>query len=29
MSLTHVDELPTAPDRLTSYTTFTTDAPTP
>ena len=27
MSLTHVDELPTAPDRLTSYTTFTTDAP--
>ena len=27
MSLTHIDELPTAPDRLTSYTTFTTDAP--
>ena len=27
MSLTHVDELPTAPDRLTSNTTFTTDAP--
>lgn len=27
MSLTHVDELPTAPDRLTGYTTFTTDAP--
>ena len=27
MSLTHVDELPTAPDRLTSYTTFTTDVP--
>ena len=27
MSLTHVDELPTALDRLTSYTTFTTDAP--
>ena len=27
MSLTHVDELPTAPDRLTSYTTFTTYAP--
>ena len=27
MSLAHIDELPTAPDRLTSYTTFTTDAP--
>ena len=27
MSLTHIDELPTAPDRLTTYTTFTTDAP--
>lgn len=27
MSLTHIDELPTAPDRLTNYTTFTTDAP--
>ncbi len=27
MSLTHVAELPTAPDRLTNYTTFTTDAP--
>ena len=27
MSLTHIDELPTAPDRLTSYTTFTTDVP--
>ena len=27
MSLTHVDELPTAPDRLTNYATFTTDAP--
>ena len=27
MSLTHVDELPTAPDRLTKYTTFNTDAP--
>lgn len=27
MSLAHIDELPTAPDRLTNYTTFTTDAP--
>ena len=27
MSLAHIDELPTAPDRLTTYTTFTTDAP--
>ena len=27
MSLTHIDELPTAPDRLYTYTTFTTDAP--
>ena len=27
MSLTHINELPTAPDRLTTYTTFTTDAP--
>lgn len=27
MSLTHMDELPTAPSRLTTYTTFTTDAP--
>lgn len=27
MSLTHIDKLPTAPDRLTNYTTFTTDAP--
>lgn len=27
MSLTYIDELPTAPDRLTNYTTFTTDAP--
>lgn len=27
MSLTHIDELPTAPNRLTNYTTFTTDAP--
>ena len=27
MSLTHIDELPTAPDRLTTYTTFTTDTP--
>ena len=27
MSLTHIDELPTAPNRLTTYTTFTTDAP--
>lgn len=27
MSLTHIGELPTAPDRLTNYTTFTTDAP--
>ena len=27
MSLTHIDELPTAPDRLANYTTFTTDAP--
>lgn len=25
MSLTHIDELPTASDRLTNYTTFTTD----
>ena len=27
MSLTHIDELPTAPNRLTKYTTFNTDAP--
>ena len=27
MSLTHIGELPTAPDRLTNYITFTTDAP--
>lgn len=27
MSLTHIDELPTAPNRLTNYTTFTTDSP--
>lgn len=27
MSLTHIDELPTAPNRLTNYTNFTTDAP--
>ena len=27
MSLTHIDELPTSPDRLANYTTFTTDAP--
>ena len=27
MSLTHIGELPTAPNRLTSHTTFTTDAP--
>lgn len=27
MSLTHIDDLPTAPDRLTNSTTFTTDAP--
>lgn len=27
MSLTHIDELPTSPNRLTNYTTFTTDSP--
>lgn len=27
MSLTQIDELPTAPNRLTKYTTFNTDAP--
>lgn len=27
MSLTHIDELPTAPNRLNKYTTFNTDAP--
>ncbi len=27
MSLTRIDELPTAPNRLTKYTTFNTDAP--
>lgn len=27
MSLTHIDELPTAPNRLTKHTTFNTDAP--
>lgn len=27
MSLTHIDELPNAPNRLTNYTTFTTDSP--